>query len=65
YEAGQRQAPNLSRIKMLDDKAQLLSEIPDVLKAGGVEDIFSAISNFCGGTPLSDDCTVVEMVYTG
>jgi len=31
YEAGQRQIPNLPRIKMLDGKAELLSDIPDVL----------------------------------
>ena len=30
-----------------------------------MEDIFAAISNFCGGTALGDDCTVVELVYTG
>jgi hypothetical protein len=30
-----------------------------------MEDIFSAVANFCGGTPLSDDFTVVELVYTG
>lgn len=34
-------------------------------KGGGLEDIFSAISKFCAGNPLSDDCTVVELVYTG
>jgi serine phosphatase RsbU (regulator of sigma subunit) len=34
-------------------------------KSGSLEKIFSAISDFCGGTPLSDDCTVVELVYTG
>jgi phosphoserine phosphatase RsbU/P len=34
-------------------------------RSGGLEDIFSAISKFCAGNPLSDDCTVVEMVYTG
>jgi len=34
-------------------------------KGGGLDRIFGAISDFCGGTPLSDDCTVVEMVYTG
>jgi phosphoserine phosphatase RsbU/P len=34
-------------------------------KTGTMEDIFAAISNFCGGTALSDDCTVVELVYTG
>ncbi len=31
YEAGQRQLPNLPRIKILDDKAAILSEIPDAL----------------------------------
>jgi len=30
-----------------------------------MEDIFTAISDFCSGTPLSDDCTVVELLYTG
>jgi sigma-B regulation protein RsbU (phosphoserine phosphatase) len=34
-------------------------------KIGGLEDIFAAISDFCCGTPLSDDCTVVELVFTG
>src|ERR1700690_718706 len=34
-------------------------------KAGSLEQIFTAISDFCGGTPLSDDCTVVELLYTG
>ena len=31
YEAGQRQTPELPRIKMLDEKAQILADIPDVL----------------------------------
>jgi len=34
-------------------------------QTGSMEDIFAAISNFCSGTALSDDCTVVELVYTG
>jgi phosphoserine phosphatase RsbU/P len=34
-------------------------------KAGTLEQIFTAISSFCSGTPLNDDCTVVELVYTG
>ena len=34
-------------------------------KTGTMEDIFAAISNFCSGTALGDDCTVVELVYTG
>lgn len=34
-------------------------------KSESLDDIFSAIANFCSGTPLSDDCTVVELLYTG
>jgi len=30
-----------------------------------MEDIFGAIADFCGATPLSDDCTVVDLHYTG
>lgn len=33
--------------------------------SSSLEDIFTALATFCGGTPLSDDCTVVELVYTG
>ena len=34
-------------------------------KKGNMQDIFTAVSAFCGSTPLSDDCTVVEMTYSG
>ena len=34
-------------------------------KGSSLEDIFTALASFCGGTPLSDDCTVVELLYTG
>jgi sigma-B regulation protein RsbU (phosphoserine phosphatase) len=30
-----------------------------------LEGIFSAVAAFCGGTPLGDDCTVVELYYKG
>ena len=33
-------------------------------KKGTMQDIFAAVSAFCGNTPLSDDCTVVEMTYS-
>jgi serine phosphatase RsbU (regulator of sigma subunit) len=29
-----------------------------------LEGIFSAVSDFCAGNPLSDDCTVVELLYS-
>jgi len=41
------------------------SRLEVAAKDGTMEDIFQAISGFCSGTPLSDDCTVVELVYTG
>ena len=34
-------------------------------KSSGLEEIFASVTNFCGGTALNDDCTVVELVYTG
>jgi len=34
-------------------------------KSQSMEDIFTAVADFCGGTPLNDDCTVVELAYTG
>jgi serine phosphatase RsbU (regulator of sigma subunit) len=34
-------------------------------KTGGMEEVFAAVSAFCAGTPLNDDCTVVELTYTG
>src|SRR5437762_5610226 len=34
-------------------------------KQGTMAKIFAAVSEFCGSTPLSDDCTVVEMTYSG
>jgi serine phosphatase RsbU (regulator of sigma subunit) len=39
--------------------AQLL---PD---CGRVEDVIGSISKFCAGTPLNDDCTIVQLSYTG
>jgi serine phosphatase RsbU (regulator of sigma subunit) len=29
-----------------------------------LEGIFSAVAEFCAGSPLNDDCTVVELLYT-
>jgi sigma-B regulation protein RsbU (phosphoserine phosphatase) len=34
-------------------------------KKGTMQDIFAAVSEFCGSTPLNDDCTVVEMTFSG
>jgi phosphoserine phosphatase RsbU/P len=29
-----------------------------------LEGIFSAVTEFCSGSPLNDDCTVVELIYS-
>jgi phosphoserine phosphatase RsbU/P len=42
---------------------QRLEEVAS--KTPSLEDIFSAVNEFCAGTPLGDDCTVVELLYTG
>ena len=34
-------------------------------KTPNLEGIFSAVNEFCSGNPLGDDCTVVELQYTG
>src|SRR6202040_2708929 len=34
------------------------------VKSPTLEGIFSAVTEFCAGNPLSDDCTVVELCYT-
>jgi len=33
-------------------------------KSPTLEGIFAAVSEFCAGNPLNDDCTVVELCYT-
>jgi len=32
-------------------------------KSPNLEGIFAAVSEFCAGNPLNDDCTVVELCY--
>jgi len=34
------------------------------VRTPALESILSAVSEFCSGRPLSDDCTVVELVYS-
>jgi sigma-B regulation protein RsbU (phosphoserine phosphatase) len=36
-----------------------------VAKTGSLREILAAVAEFCGPVPLSDDCTVVEMVFCG
>ena len=41
------------------------SRLEEAAQLGTMDDIFAAITKFCQGRPLSDDCTVVELSYTG
>ena len=41
------------------------SRLEQAARSGTLDDIFTAIMKFCQGRPLNDDCTVVELVYTG
>jgi phosphoserine phosphatase RsbU/P len=36
-----------------------------VAKTGSLREILAAVAEFCGPVPLSDDCTVVEMIFCG
>jgi serine phosphatase RsbU (regulator of sigma subunit) len=42
-----------------DRLTQLFPDCP------GIEDVFSSVGDFCAGTPLNDDCTVVQLSYIG
>ena len=33
--------------------------------SGSLVQILAAVSTFCDGTPLNDDCTVVDLIYSG
>jgi serine phosphatase RsbU (regulator of sigma subunit) len=41
------------------------SRLQDIAAHSSFEEIFAAVNAFCAGTPLADDCTVVELQYTG
>ncbi|HWR13728.1 MAG TPA: SpoIIE family protein phosphatase [Terriglobales bacterium] len=32
---------------------------------GGIEEVLSSLAAFCAGTPLNDDCTIVQLTYRG
>jgi serine phosphatase RsbU (regulator of sigma subunit) len=34
------------------------------IKYPNLEGIFSAVTEFCAGNPLNDDCTIVELCYS-
>ena len=76
YESGTTHLPPGSRLMIVTDG---VTEAEDprgdmfgtdrlaglVPRCAGIEDVFSSIGDFCSGTPLNDDCTVVQLSYTG
>jgi serine phosphatase RsbU (regulator of sigma subunit) len=41
------------------------SRLQDLASHSSFDDILTAVTNFCAGTPLADDCTIVEVSYLG
>ncbi|HZR33633.1 MAG TPA: SpoIIE family protein phosphatase [Terriglobales bacterium] len=41
------------------------SRLQEVAAMSSFEEIFKCVNAFCAGTPLADDCTMVELQYTG
>jgi serine phosphatase RsbU (regulator of sigma subunit) len=41
------------------------SRLQEIAGHSSFEQIFLAVNAFCAGTPLADDCTVVELQFTG
>ena len=41
------------------------SRLQEIAAHSSFEQIFAAVDAFCAGTPLADDCTVVELQFTG
>jgi sigma-B regulation protein RsbU (phosphoserine phosphatase) len=76
YESGTIQVPPGGRLVIVTDGVTEAEDAhgdmygPDRLSklypgCAGIEDVFSSIFNFCSGTPLNDDCTIVQLSYTG
>jgi serine phosphatase RsbU (regulator of sigma subunit) len=41
------------------------SRLQEIAAHSSFDQIFAAVDAFCAGTPLADDCTVVELQFTG
>ncbi len=75
YEAGTVQVPPGGRLILVTDGVTEAENGdgdmygPDRLaklfpNCAGIEDVFTSIGEFCAGTPLNDDCTVVQLSDT-
>lgn len=76
YESGTAEIPPGGRLVIVTDGVTEAENSrgdmygPDRLQhllptTAGIEDVFSSVGEFCAGTPLNDDCTVVQLLYTG
>jgi serine phosphatase RsbU (regulator of sigma subunit) len=41
------------------------SRLEEIVVRSSFEGLFEAVNGFRAGTPLNDDCTIVELQYTG
>lgn len=75
YESGTAQLPPGGRLLIVTDGVTEAEDPqgemygPDRLASlvphcAGIEDVLNSIGDFCAGTPLNDDCTVVQLSYT-
>jgi serine phosphatase RsbU (regulator of sigma subunit) len=76
YESGTIQVPPGGRLVIVTDGVTEAEDAqgdmygPDRLsqlypRCPGIEEVFSSIFDFCAGMPLNDDCTVVQLSFTG
>jgi sigma-B regulation protein RsbU (phosphoserine phosphatase) len=60
YTDGVTEAMNAAEEFFEDERLQQAA-----VAASPLDEIFQQLAVFCAGTPLADDCTVIEMTYTG
>jgi sigma-B regulation protein RsbU (phosphoserine phosphatase) len=75
YQSGEVQLRRGDRVVLVTDgvteaengKGEFFEDhrLQDVAAHASFEEIFTAVSQFCAGTPLADDCTLVELEYLG
>jgi phosphoserine phosphatase RsbU/P len=76
YESARFQLKNGDRLVLVtdgvteaeNDKGELFENdrLENVIAEGrSFDEIFEAVRTFCAGVPLNDDCTVIDLVFTG
>jgi serine phosphatase RsbU (regulator of sigma subunit) len=76
FQAGRTQLPPGARLVVVTDGVTEAEDpagdmygcerLTDLFpQSRGIDDVFAALGSFCAGTPLNDDCTVVQLSYQG